>query len=246
MGKRTPPAAALLVMTALLGFAAACASKTSGTPSGGALAVASRDESRRLAPAEILEYRGEKLGSVDDFRENSIAGPQAVDLASYRLVVDGLVNEPLSLSYREALAFGTSEKVIELNCVEGWSVKALWAGPLVMDIVDAARPRPSATTLILEAVDGYTTALPLSWLRERRILLASSINGVILPPERGFPFQLAAEEKWGFKWIKWVTRLTLSDDASYRGTYEQKGFNSDGSIWGPKSDISEEPGMPGL
>lgn len=246
MGKLTSKAGTLWVMAVLLGLAAACASKTEGTAPGGSGETAGVGEVPRLAPAEIRDYRGEKLGSVDDFRENSVAGPQFVDLEAWRLAIDGLVAEPLTLSYAEVLAFGSSEKVIELNCVEGWSVKALWAGPLVMDLVDAARPLPSATTLILEAVDGYTTALPLEWLRERRVILASTINGVVLPPERGFPFQLAAEEKWGFKWIKWVTRLTLSDDASYRGTYEQKGFNSDGSIWGPKSDITDEPGMPGL
>jgi len=243
---RSRPTATFLLLAAFLGIAAACASKSDGLTPEEAGESAGGGEIRRLAPAEILEYRGEKLGSVDDFRENSVAGPQYVDPEAWRLAIDGLVAEPLSLSYEEVLAFGSSEKVIELNCVEGWTVKALWAGPLVMDLVAAALPLPSATTLILEAVDGYTTALPLEWLRERSIILASTINGVVLPPERGFPFQLAAEDKWGFKWIKWVTRLTLSDDESYRGTYEQKGFSSDGSIWGPKSDITDEPGMPGL
>lgn len=36
-------------------------------------------------------------------------------------------------------------------------------------------------------------------------MLAYKMNGVTLPPERGFPFQVVAQSKWGYKWVKWVT-----------------------------------------
>ncbi|MFO7650060.1 MAG: molybdopterin-dependent oxidoreductase, partial [bacterium] len=75
---------------------------------------------------EVREYQGEKLGSVTEFRENSIKGPQAVDSAKYRLTVSGLVTRPLTLTLAEVLAYPAVSKVTTLHCVEGWSVKVLW------------------------------------------------------------------------------------------------------------------------
>jgi len=82
--------------------------------------------------------------------------------------------------------------------------------------------------VIFYAADGYSTSLPLDYIEDRDILLAYSMNGVTLPAERGFPFQLVAEDRWGYKWIKWVTRIEVSDDPSYRGYWEKRGFSQSG------------------
>jgi DMSO/TMAO reductase YedYZ molybdopterin-dependent catalytic subunit len=52
------------------------------------------------------------------------------------------------------------------------------------------------------------------------------MNNVTLPPERGFPFQLVSESKWGYKWIKWITELEISDNISYRGFWERRGYSN--------------------
>jgi len=57
------------------------------------------DETKDLEPVEIREYEGENLSSVDDFRENSIKGPQQVDIESYQLMITGLVENPKSYTY---------------------------------------------------------------------------------------------------------------------------------------------------
>ncbi|MCU0631124.1 MAG: molybdopterin-dependent oxidoreductase, partial [Methanoregulaceae archaeon] len=54
------------------------------------------------------------------------------------------------------------------------------------------------------------------------------MNNVTLPEDRGYPFQLVAEDKWGYKWIKWVTKIELSDNPSYRGYWEQRGYSIGG------------------
>ena len=60
------------------------------------------------------------------------------------------------------------------------------------------------------------------------------MNGLPLPAERGFPFQVIAESKWGYKWVRWVTRIEISDDADYRGFWEEVGYNNnDGDVTGP-------------
>jgi DMSO/TMAO reductase YedYZ molybdopterin-dependent catalytic subunit len=184
-----------------------------------------------LNPAEVREYQGEDLSSVNDFRENSIKGPQYVDMENYRLEITGLVANPMSYSYDEVIGgYQNYQKVVTLNCVEGWSVKILWEGVLVSELLAEADPLPEAQVVIFHAYDGYTTSLPLDYIIDNDILLAYKMNEITLPPERGFPFELVAESKWGYKWIKWVTTIELSDDVNYRGYWEERGFSDTGDL----------------
>jgi DMSO/TMAO reductase YedYZ molybdopterin-dependent catalytic subunit len=70
----------------------------------------------------------------------------------------------------------------------------------------------------------------LEYIVDNDIILAYEMNGVELPPERGFPFQLVAESKWGYKWIKWITEIELSDDVDYRGYWESRGFSNEADL----------------
>jgi DMSO/TMAO reductase YedYZ molybdopterin-dependent catalytic subunit len=185
----------------------------------------------RLQPVEIKEYQGEKLSSINDFRENSIRGPQHVDINSYKLKITGLVDNPKEYTYDEVINNHQSyEKVIQLDCVEGWSVVILWQGVLVKDLLSEANVKPEAKVIIFHAYDGYTTSLPLDYVVNNNILMAYKMNGVTLPPERGFPFELLAESKWGYKWEKWVTQMELSDDVNYRGFWENRGYSNSGDL----------------
>jgi DMSO/TMAO reductase YedYZ molybdopterin-dependent catalytic subunit len=185
----------------------------------------------RLQPVEIKEYQGEKLSSINDFQENSISGPQHIDVQRYRLKVTGLVDSPKEYTYDDVISNHQSyEKVVKLDCVEGWSVVILWQGLLVKDLLAEAKVKPEAKVVIFYAYDGYTTSLPIDYLINNDILLAYKMNGVTLPPERGFPFQLVAESKWGYKWEKWVTQMELSDDVNYRGYWERLGYSNNADL----------------
>ena len=185
----------------------------------------------QLTPVEIREYRGEKLSSVNDFRENSIKGPQHVDIESYRLQITGLVQNPMSYTYDEVIDdYRHYKKVLKLECVEGWSVTILWEGVLIRDLLKKAKPLPEASVIIFHAYDGYTTSLTADYIMNSDIIMAYKMNEITIPPERGFPFQLVAESKWGYKWIKWVTQIELSNDIHYRGTWESEGFSNQGDV----------------
>jgi DMSO/TMAO reductase YedYZ molybdopterin-dependent catalytic subunit len=189
------------------------------------------DNISELKSVEVRDYQGEKLSSITDFRENSIKGPQHVDIESYKLKVSGLVENPEAYTYDEIINNHQSyEKVVTLDCVEGWSVKILWEGLLVKDLLAEAKPLPDAKVVIFHAYDGYTTSLPLEYITDNDILIAYKMNDVVLPPERGFPFELVAESKWGYKWIKWITEIELSDDVNYRGFWEQRGYSNSGDL----------------
>jgi len=187
---------------------------------------------------EIREYQGQQLSSLNDLRENSITGAQKVDLETYSLSVTGLVGQPLRYTYDEILdQFTHITKVASLHCVEGWSATLLFEGIPFRDLLEKSSPLPAAQIVIFHSVDGFTTSLPLDYFLAGGIIMAFQINGLTLRPENGFPFQLVAEGKWGYKWAKWISEIELSDNLDYRGFWESRGYSNTGnqeeSFFGP-------------
>ncbi len=213
-------------MLALLAFTiVSCAAQSDRRGQAGAGAAP-----KALAPVEVRTYEGKNLSSVKDFSENSIKGPQKVGIPSYRMEITGLVKTPLSLTYDQVLDRQKYSKVVTLHCVEGWSATILWEGVKVTDLLAQAGFDPTAALVIFTAHDGYTTSLPLKYLADREILLAHRMNDAAMLPERGFPFALVAEDTWGYKWIKWVTKMEVSNDTSFRGYWEQRGYSNEGDL----------------
>jgi len=218
-GKNTALLLILSMLIILIALTTSCSQKLAKT------------EEKRVEKIEIKEYQGEKLGSSNDFRENSIKGPQHVDIKNYRLEIGGLVTKPHQYTYDEVIKnHKPYKKVTTLHCVEGWSVKILWEGILVKDLLNDVEPDPKANTVIFYAYDGYSTSMPLDYIINKNIMIAYNMNDA---PERGFPFELVAEDKWGYKWIKWLTKIELSDNPNYRGYWEQRGYNQKGNVEGP-------------
>ncbi|MBR9675404.1 molybdopterin-dependent oxidoreductase [Candidatus Woesearchaeota archaeon] len=186
---------------------------------------------KTLNVVEVREYKGERLDSIHAFRENSIKGPQLINISNYELEIVGLVNNPTTYTYDEVInGFESYEKVVQLNCVEGWSAKILWRGILLRELLEQNDIKPEANTIILYAYDGYSTSFPLEYVTENDILMAYMMNNATIIPERGFPFQLVAETKWGYKWIKWITKIELSDDEDYEGFWESRGYSNTGDL----------------
>ncbi len=188
------------------------------------------NDNGKLNPVEVREYQGQNLSSIGDFRENSIKGPQYIDNQTYRLQVTGLVDRNITYTYNDIIYnHKTYQKVVTLYCVEGWNVKILWEGFLVKDLLEEAGIHPNATTVIFYAYDGYSTSLPLDYIINNDIIMAYKMNNLVLPPERGYPFQLVAESKWGYKWIKWITKIEISDNETYEGYWESRGYSNSGN-----------------
>jgi DMSO/TMAO reductase YedYZ molybdopterin-dependent catalytic subunit len=180
---------------------------------------------KNLYSSEIRNYQGENLSSISNVVEEKINGTQYINAATYRLTVTGLVNRTLSLSYADVLNdFQAYKKVVTLHCVEGWTATILWEGFLVNDILKQAGVNPNATTAMFYASDGYSTALPIDYLTSNNIIIAYKMNNITIPPERGFPFQLVAESQYGYKWIKWLTTIEISDNSNYLGFWESRGY----------------------
>ena len=167
---------------------------------------------------------------INSMPKTSIKGTQYINESNYTLQVTGLVEHPRNYTYAEVLNHTAYQKVVTLNCVEGWSATMLWQGVLVSDLLNEAKPLPTGTVVIFTAADNYTTSFPIEYLYNNNILLAYKMNNVTIPPEYGFPFQLVAESKWGYKWIKWVTKIEVSNDTNYTGYWESRGYTNGGNL----------------
>jgi DMSO/TMAO reductase YedYZ molybdopterin-dependent catalytic subunit len=160
------------------------------------------------------------------------------------LTVDGLVNQTKEYTYDEVLNdFQAHEQVATILCVEGWSATVLWQGVSVGDLLNQSGVNPQANTLIFYAADGYSTALPLSYVLQNNLILAYKMNNVTLNADTGFPFILVAENQYGYKWIKYVTEIDVSSNSSYLGYWESRGYPNNATITGTSSPALHSIGM---
>ena len=183
---------------------------------------------KELPPAEVREYKGKRLDSITDVRDVSIKGPQQVDINTYKLEVTGLEVQPKTYTYDDILALQHYTKEVTLHCTEGWTADVLWEGVLLNDLIGDVKPE--ANTLIFYSVDGYTTSLPLNYVTSNNIMLAYKINNITLTPDTGYPFMVVAEDKLGYKWAKWVTKIEVSSDSNYQGYWESRGYPNDAKL----------------
>jgi DMSO/TMAO reductase YedYZ molybdopterin-dependent catalytic subunit len=181
------------------------------------------------AEREIKEYEGKRLDPFDRKYDNSIKGPQHVDRKQYRLEVTGLVQTPQSLTYEEVLALPPVKRAVTLHCVEGWDEHLLFEGVRLADVLALAKPKEGVRTVIFYAADGYSSSLTYDDVTRLDLMLAAKINGKVLDAKRGFPFQVVAESKLGYKWVKWVTKIELSKDP-YKGFWEQRGYDNEADV----------------
>lgn len=193
--------------------------------------IVSLQPSKDLYPAEIRNYQGEDLSSIANVRENTIRGLQFINESAYRLEITGLVDRNLSLTYSEIIeGYPSYRKIVTIHCVEGWQATILWEGVLVKELLQSAGVKDGAKVAIFYASDGYSTALRLDYLNSQNILLAYKINNLTIPPERGFPFELVAESQYGYKWIKWLNVIEVSDNEGYLGYWESRGYPNNATL----------------
>jgi len=184
---------------------------------------------------EATEFQGVKLTPISEQNTNALKGTQIIDKDAYRLTIDGLVEKPLTLNYADLQAYNQESWLMDLDCVEGWSFTAKWTGPSLNDIFKDVAVKPEALVVIFytaDAPEGYTS-LDLNYIEDNNIILALKVNDITLPSERGFPFQVVAKSKYGYKWAKWITRIELSSNTDFRGYWEKAGYNNSADVGGP-------------
>jgi hypothetical protein len=179
--------------------------------------------SSRLPEIEASSFMNQTLLPIAQQGNNAIAGTQVIERGAYRLTVSGLVERNVTLTYDELLQLPAYTEVAYMPCVEGWGFYAKWTGFRVTDLINEAGVKPEGQYVMFRSVDGYSTALPLSYLEKNQTLLAYGLNDVTLPVDRGFPLQLVAKSKYGYKWAKWITEIEVIPGPEL-GYWESRGY----------------------
>lgn len=154
-----------------------------------------------------------------------------ITLADWRLVVDGLVKAPLSLTRDELERLPVEDLTADMHCVTRWSrLDVRWAGIPGRALLAACRPAAGARFVLVSCAGGYDTNLPLADFAAGDVLLATTLDGEPLTPEHGFPLRLVVPKRYAWKSAKWVTGLRfLAGDEP--GFWERYGYHNDADPW---------------
>lgn len=182
------------------------------------------------------------LPSGGRFRIYSVVGflPRK-STAEYRLVVDGLVDRPLDLSFADLVALPPTSLTRDFQCVTGWRVPEVqWRGVKVADLLDAAGVQLAGKALRFDCFDGvYTESLTLDQARRADVLVAYEMEGKPVSAAHGGPARLLVAPMYGYKSAKWLSRIEVVDRVQ-PGFWEQRGYDIDAWV-GRSNGRSDEP-----
>ena len=173
-------------------------------------------------------------------------GVQQIPRNNWRLEIDGLVSNPLSLSFADIDAdpsafrtvLATLRCILDNNAVPGLVGTATWTGVPLRKFLDMAGVNlQQARRLRLYGADGFTNNITLDKLYNDETsdflepLLVIAMNNQVLRPEHGAPVRLLMPGHYGYKSIKWLNRIEVTDDDTAFGTYQQiLGYDDEGIV----------------
>ncbi len=151
--------------------------------------------------------------------------------ADYRLQVDGLVDQPFTLTYDELVAMPPTKLTRDFQCVTGWRVTEVeWKGVRLADLLDRAGVQEPATALKFRSFDGaYSESLTLAQARRDDVIIAYELEGSPLSDEHGGPARLYVAPMYGYKSCKWLDRIELTKEVE-EGYWEVRGYDVDGWV----------------
>ena len=166
------------------------------------------------------------------FRIYSVTGTlPSREPRDYSLRVDGLVARPSSFTFDDiATKLPQTTLHRDFQCVTGWRVHDVeWDGVRVREVLDRVEVHASATHLVLYSFDGtYTETLTLEQARRDDVLIAHSMEGSTLSSEHGGPVRLYVAPMYGYKSLKWLDRIEITDHPPDGGGYwERRGYDVD-------------------
>jgi DMSO/TMAO reductase YedYZ molybdopterin-dependent catalytic subunit len=173
---------------------------------------------------------------VKNFLIRSIEGTQRVDLTRWRLKIEGLVENPLTLRFDEIQALPKKIQTKSFICVEGWGLNdQKWEGVHLKEIFSKVKISPKAKYVSFYATGGqYHDSLSIQEALEPETMLTYRVNGKDLSPENGFPLRLVIPRMYAYKSVKWVERIVFTEKQEV-GYWEKLGYPMDGSIPGLES-----------
>jgi DMSO/TMAO reductase YedYZ molybdopterin-dependent catalytic subunit len=138
---------------------------------------------------------------------------QANGFADWRLSVDGLVDRPASFSIPQLKSYPVHRQITELACEEGWSYVAEWIGVPLSHVLDLVGTHPQARYVVYRSIDPeWWESIDMADALHPQTFLTHGMNGADLPVGNGGPLRVRLPRQLGYKSVKYITQLTVTDD----------------------------------
>jgi DMSO/TMAO reductase YedYZ molybdopterin-dependent catalytic subunit len=153
-----------------------------------------------------------------------------VDPATYRLVIDGVVRRPLSLSLADLQQRPRIDQTSTLECISnevggGLIGNVSWNGTSLKALLDEAGLEPGVQRLVFHAAEGYVDSIPLDAAMLATTLVVYGADGQPLPRKHGFPVRIVVPSIYGMKNVKWLTRIEAIK-TDFKGYWQERGWSN--------------------
>lgn len=132
--------------------------------------------------------------------------------ADWRLSIEGLVTKPGLYSLADLQRLPARKQITRHTCEEGWTAIAEWTGVEVRRVLEAVGMKPNARYINFFAYDGYSDAVDMIDALHPQTILAYGMNGRDLPIQHGAPLRLRLENQIGYKSMKYLERIVVTDE----------------------------------
>jgi DMSO/TMAO reductase YedYZ molybdopterin-dependent catalytic subunit len=143
---------------------------------------------------------------------------QASGFRNWKLAVDGMVARPGSFSVSDLRSFPVSNQVTEVVCEEGWSYIAEWIGTPLHEVLNATGVLPQARYVVYYSIEpDWWESIDMADALHPQTLLTYAMNNGDLPVGFGGPLRLRVPRQLGYKSVKFITRMTVTDSLKHFG-----------------------------
>jgi DMSO/TMAO reductase YedYZ molybdopterin-dependent catalytic subunit len=182
---------------------------------------------------ETLNYASQRLltrhSLAREFRPSQISKPplanempplkdefkrlQAGGFADWRLSVNGMVDRPASFSLAQLKSYPSRTQITQLACEEGWSYIAEWIGVPLSHVLNLVGVHPQARYVVYFSIDSnWWDSIDMADALHPQTFLAYGMNGDELPVGNGGPLRMRVPRQLGYKNVKFITHLTVTDN----------------------------------
>jgi DMSO/TMAO reductase YedYZ molybdopterin-dependent catalytic subunit len=143
---------------------------------------------------------------------------QQSGFADWRLAVDGMVTRPSTFSLAELRSFPSSSQITFIACEEGWSYIAEWSGVRLSHMLNLVGTLPRARYVVYRSFQpDWWDSIDMADALHPQTLLTLGMNGAELPVQFGGPLRMRVPRQLGYKNVKYITRLTITDNLKHFG-----------------------------
>ena len=185
----------------------------------------------RLSPDRVQPDAPPGQFVTDRFPVLTFGPTPRINLDDWQFKISGLVDEEITLDWKQFNDLPQITLDAEFHCVTQWSkLQNTWQGILFTDVMKLVTPKPEAKFVMAHCYGGYTTNVALDVLDDDDVMFAHSHDGAPLTPEHGGPMRLVVPKRYGWKSAKWVNGIEfMAEDEP--GFWEMRGYHMEGDPW---------------